>query len=62
MFAGRRKNYFLDTKKRYSFRRKVITLVNTAAIIAGLTFPVESAHIDINDFAIDSVKSDFIGN
>ena len=62
MFAGRRKNYFLDTKKKYSFRRKVITLVNSTAIIVGLTFPVESAHVDINDFGIGSVKSDFIGN
>ena len=62
MFTGRRKNYFLDTKKQYSFRRKVITLVNSTAIIVGLTFPVESAHIDMNNFVIDSVKSDFIGN
>ena len=57
MFAGRRKNYFLDTKKQYSFRRKVITLVNSTAIIVGLTFPVESAHVDMNAVLIGSVQS-----
>ena len=57
MFAGRRKNYFLDTKKQYSFRRKVIALVNSAAIIVGLMFPVESAHVDMNAVLIGSVQS-----